>query len=635
MKISTTSKVVAAVVGFGLALSIFAAVGVTSASAQALTASQLIDLLISLNIIPADKAAAAKAAVNSTASVTFTRDLTIGSQGADVSALQNALGVSPATGYFGSITKAAVQKYQASKGIATTGYVGPLTRASLNGSGSVSTGGTTGGTSPVINSGVEGTITATKSSVSNSTVREGDSMKPVLGIKLEAKLSDINVQRVKIDLGTSTTIYTKVFKTVYLTDDSGKILAQADLNSNTVVKDGTQYVLTLGGFSYTVAKDSTKYIWVKADAYSSIKDADQYSRTITLVANGVRGVDGAGIDQYAPGTAFSQSISLDTTLADSATVKLSTNSANFKAADVVASGGSDDDEADMVSLLAFDLKAEKDNVLVTDIVATVAKTGSGAATATKAYLFDGSTQIDSEDINTTTGSVTFDDLDLWVNKDSTKVFTLKVDVRDADATASNISASVASGGITAENSQGSSVSSVSGSASGDTMVVRNAGILATLSGTPTISKTTNEANNISTTSATVTFNVRLEAVGDAILFGTQSASSTFNFVTYENDTASTLLLASSTSFQQPSSGGVVTSGLATGVSFKLNEGSSVVVPVTFTMVNRTTAGVILDLSKNYKVALDSIKWATETAPTTVQTTNFMSGKTEWRSAPVF
>src|SRR6185369_15438365 len=134
MQITKTSKVVAAIVGFGLALSIFAAVGAASVNAQAMTLSQLVDLFISLGIISPDKAAAARAAVTSSVSVSFTRDLTVGSSGADVSALQAAVGVSPATGYFGSITKAAVMAYQTAHGISATGFVGPLTRASLNSS---------------------------------------------------------------------------------------------------------------------------------------------------------------------------------------------------------------------------------------------------------------------------------------------------------------------------------------------------------------------------------------------------------------------------------------------------------------------------------------------------------------------
>ena len=139
-----TSKLVAAVVGLGLTASLLLGVSANVASAQSMTLAQLVNLLVTLQIIPADKAQAALNAVgNSSASTassyTFSSDLTVGSTGADVTALQNALGVSPATGYFGVITKAAVQKYQAANGISATGFVGPITRAKLNASSSMTT----------------------------------------------------------------------------------------------------------------------------------------------------------------------------------------------------------------------------------------------------------------------------------------------------------------------------------------------------------------------------------------------------------------------------------------------------------------------------------------------------------------
>src|SRR4051812_39585312 len=66
---------------------------------------------------------------------TYTRSLTVGSRGADVTALQTMLAdggflsVSP-TGYFGSLTKRALAQWQASVGITpAVGYFGPITRA--------------------------------------------------------------------------------------------------------------------------------------------------------------------------------------------------------------------------------------------------------------------------------------------------------------------------------------------------------------------------------------------------------------------------------------------------------------------------------------------------------------------------
>ncbi len=79
------------------------------------------------------------AAGSAMAADTFTRNLTVGSRGADVTALQTMLGVSPATGYFGNITKAAVIAYQTSHSISpAAGYIGPITRSVLNANGGVS-----------------------------------------------------------------------------------------------------------------------------------------------------------------------------------------------------------------------------------------------------------------------------------------------------------------------------------------------------------------------------------------------------------------------------------------------------------------------------------------------------------------
>src|SRR3989344_2821286 len=68
--------------------------------------------------------------------INFTRNLTIGSRGTDVTELQELLrgqGLLNAepTGYFGTLTKEAVRDFQRTRGISDTGYVGTLTRGAL------------------------------------------------------------------------------------------------------------------------------------------------------------------------------------------------------------------------------------------------------------------------------------------------------------------------------------------------------------------------------------------------------------------------------------------------------------------------------------------------------------------------
>ncbi len=75
---------------------------------------------------------------------TYTRQLDLGMSGADVTALQQFLASDSTTypegvvtGYYGSLTAAAVGRYQAKNGLASVGRVGPATLALLNGGSTV------------------------------------------------------------------------------------------------------------------------------------------------------------------------------------------------------------------------------------------------------------------------------------------------------------------------------------------------------------------------------------------------------------------------------------------------------------------------------------------------------------------
>ncbi|MES2986164.1 MAG: peptidoglycan-binding domain-containing protein [Patescibacteria group bacterium] len=79
------------------------------------------------------------AIVPSIVSAALTRELQLGSRGADVSELQTFLAADTSvypqgliTGYFGSLTAAAVRRFQAKNGISQVGRVGPQTMAAIN-----------------------------------------------------------------------------------------------------------------------------------------------------------------------------------------------------------------------------------------------------------------------------------------------------------------------------------------------------------------------------------------------------------------------------------------------------------------------------------------------------------------------
>lgn len=640
------SKLFAGVVAFTMVASAVA----MPAGAQT-TAELTAQINSLLAMIAQLQAQVAGGSTSTSMSMTFTSNLTVGSKGTEVEALQKwlvskgylTMPAGVAYGYFGPATKAALAKYQAEAGISpASGYFGPITRAKLNamgGSTTTTTGGTTTTTGGSITTvGAEGTLAITQSNSGLvSTAYEGDSMVGILGFDAEAKNSDIAIQRIKIALGNSTTIYNKIYKKLYVTSGSDT-LASVNLDSSTVIKDSGTYYVTISGFNLVVPKGAKKNIMIKADVFSSVDSADQTSYTVTLATDGVRGVDGAGIDQYAGGTSISRSTTIDDTLADSATLKVSLNTSSPKKMDVVASSGSNENELDKLTVLTFDLKAEKDAVTITDAVIGVAKTGAGAANAsTTVYLFEGSTELDNASVSAA-GYANFSDFDYTVAKDTTKTLTVKVDIRDANATLANFVATASSTGMIAENTTGDSLSASekTGTATGYQIGVRNVGPEVTL-----VSKTVVTAgvaqtngNPVSTSTLTATFNVKVKALGADLMFGTAAsgtpmfASSTASFKVYRNGAydGSISAAATSTSFTTPS--GVTTAGLTN--SFTLSEGNEVTIPVTFQIIGRNAAGTALTTGL-YSVGFEGLNY---TANGVASTVNFMAGEADWRTSDI-
>ncbi len=658
------SKLFAGAVGVAMVLSVMPVVA--SAQTTAELTAQINSLLAMIAQLQVQISGGATTGGGS--ATTFTTDLTVGSKGAEVTALQQFLvskgnlvmPVGVAMGYFGPLTKSALASYQASAGISpAVGYFGPITRAKVNSLSVVVPGTTVPGTTVpgttvpagvITTPGAEGTIAATESSAGTvSTVYEGDTQVAILGIKVTSSGSDMAVQRMKFDLDqvtgdSDTKFYNKIYKKLYVTE-GGNVLASIDLNSSTVIKDGSDYFITIAGFNSIVPKGSSKTYLIKADLFDAIDSGDYDNTTtetytIAVAASGVRAVDGAGIDQYSGTTAIAATPTISSTLAESATLTVSLNSSTPKKTDVVCTSGASENECDKLSVLVFDMKAEKDAVTITDMNIAVAKAGTGGATAsTTVYLYEGSTLL----ANATVGSLNtavFSDLDYTVPKDTSKTFTVKVDIRGANGTISNFTASASSTGITDENTKGDSVTD-SGTATGNQVGVLYIGPEFTLvsKSVATDGVPQGAGSNINSTSTlAATFNIKIKAVGAALDFGTSQAtsspfvSSTTAFTIYVNGSsnATNSSAATSTSITFPSTCVV---GTLTN-SCSLAEGSEVTVPVTFSIQGRSNqTGVINSGVGLYSVGVARLNWS---APGYIGTTNttFMSGESDWRTSDV-
>lgn len=623
------AKIAAVTVGFTMALGV-----ATPAGAQTIE-----QLQAQINALLA-QLAAIQGSSQTTGGYTFTRDLTIGATGADVTALQNWL-ISKghaipagATGYFGTQTRAALAAYQAANGISpAAGYFGPITRAKVNVAGGVTTPGTTTPGAGITTPGVEGTLTAevNPTPVNGVKVYEGDSKVGVLGLRLEATLSDVRVERVKVQLPTAAaSFYNRAASRMYVMDGS-TVVGSVDLNSNTVVREGSNYFVTVSGINYVVPKNTTRVLTVALDMYSSINIGSgtgevASSQTLTIPVDGIRGVDGAGINLFAPSSSsFSRTISIEQDQALSANLKISLNANSPKAATIVANDGSDEDEADGVELLRFDVRAEKDQVEITDLKVTVSSSsvsGSGATTTT-VYLYEGSNLIGSDTVGAA-GVVTFSNIDYVIPRDTTRTLSVKVDVASANSTGATFSASVTGNttNFVAENSMGDTIATVTGSASGETMTFRSVGPEIVL-----VSKSLTHQAGVGdngTSTAKATFNFQITAVGGDLYFGPQSASTTFDFQLYKDGSAVAPAAASTTSWTKPSG----TVAYAT-TGFVLSEGQTVTIPVDFVMQGRLTTGAFVDFG-SYTLGVDAIHWSSNSGVTDSSST-FMADLLDWRT----
>lgn len=585
---------------------------------------------------------------------TFSQNLTVGSTGGDVVSLQQYLvgrghlnmptGV--AYGYFGSLTKAAVAAWQMANGVApAAGYWGPLSRAKANSMSTGATGtvpGTTvGGSVGVITTpGVEGSLTVTKaaSPASGTKLYENSSKVAVMGIELEAKTSDIKVERIKLDLdevgvvNSDQDLYRKIADKIYVMDGS-TVLASMDLNTSTVVEDGSDRFITISGFSYVVPKDSKRVLTIALDANSNWDSAfDGDSWTLGVVSDSVRGVDGAGINQYGPTTGFTNSFTTQGELADSATLTVSTNSGTVQDSVVIAADGTSENEKDGVEVLKADFRAEKDAVTITDLVVDITATGSGTATATTAYLYDGSTLIDSASLATGGAGYLFDNIDFVVPKDSTKTLTVKVDIDSAVGTATVFTADIDTADVTSENSNGTSITE-SGSAQGESITVRNAGLEYTLL-SKSVTRIAPAGYAGATSSAQADFVVRIKAVGSAVVIG-DNGSTTFPFA--DNDTLTSFFVYLGGSVVTPavssSTSMTVPSGLTSesSNSWTLGEGNTVDIPLTYVMQSKTSAGVDITAGA-YAFGLERFNYRPVGGNN--QSDTFMSGNSAWRTSTV-
>lgn len=434
------------------------------------------------------------------ASTTFTMDLTLGSTGAEVTALQNWLiskGYSipaGATGYFGAQTQSALASYQAAVGISpAAGYFGPITRAKVNAAGGStgSTGGSTGGNTGGLSGGEASLGTVDGSSGDDDEVEEGASAQ-VAEFEFDVDDADVRLSRVDLEFETTNNGTTEedepwdTFDTITLLTEDGDEIASEDVSDEDewLESDTSPYSFRFTGLDEVFEADETAVIVVEVETQSSVDGADETnSWTIDVANDGIRAIDGEGLDQYTgesnDGVTFDvveegqgEALNVNTSSEDpdSTTLKVK-----------------DDASSEWYTVFVFELESEESDIEIDSIPVdfTVSSGELVSSVINDAKLVIDGEEFDNFDFTTAGdafGSTTFDlDGDLTIGAD--EEVTVEVMVKFAAANGSNydegdtIQASVVGANIDAE---GTDDITPDGNATGETHTLAVDGLVAEL-----------------------------------------------------------------------------------------------------------------------------------------------------------
>ena len=674
-----------AVIAVAVALVFGSVFAVSTAKAHAITATELLDLLIALDIVPADKVKEARAALGnsggSTSSMSgsgcgFTRNLTLGASGADVTCLQDYLTGTGhftfsggSTGFFGPVTQSAVAAWQTTNSVSpAAGYFGMISRSKYQSMMSSRTG--TGATRDdstddsdrrtVSLSGGAGSIDDADfiGGLNNEEVGEDEKDAEVAGLEIEADdNSDLMIVAVELNFdpvsGVGNNDLDDYAKDVsiwldgeeFARVDAGKFEDDDDFNrtvtldAGAVIKAGRtgKLVVALTGISNLDSADKGDKWNV---SFPSVRFEDASGAVITDNGTGDIGEtdDNDRTDENEREFSFE-------TFASAADVDL-----RVRVSDDTPKSGvvnvDDNDDTDNVELLVFTLEAKgKSDVHVRDLPITF--TVAGTAANVKDVINNAVVTIGGEEFSETvteegkTASTTFDDFDYTIKAGKKVTVTVKGDINDTQAgsfvdgdtlvasfTQSNREA------MDAEDESGENLSSSdkSGTATGETLAFYDVGPMVSF---VSASESVTAGQNAGDDSSTFTVKYRIEAFDGTIYVSNAAAATTSTSYASANLDSGVLYritrggtATTSTSnvvdFKDVKGDVVLGTGDDSGVVIEEGEAAEFTLTVQRTNTDVTHAGI-------YQVLLKGIAWNTDgdgSAAANVYTFNLEDYKTD-------
>ncbi len=603
----------------GLAL---AAVMFAGASAHAATTEEL---QAQINALLAQLSALQGGSSSSAGCYAFTQDLTIGSQGADVTALQNYLATGgyfkvAATGYFGPITQSAVAAWQAANGVTpSAGYFGALSRAKYNAVCTpASTGGSTSGSGSSFSGTDEGYLDEFDqlSKYSSEEVGEDEEDVPVLGEEFEAKDADQMIERVIVNIDTPTggDDLEDFISDVSLWLD-GEEIGRMDVEDAGYTRSTDLYSFRFTGLEGIVKEGDVAQLVVAVTGVKNLDSGDQGDGwTVEIPADGIRASSPNGVvDEY--GSAIDETFTLET-FASATGVELKAALSDDNPDAQIVNVDADNDTND-VELLRFTLEAKGSDITINDIPIYLTPTG---ATVTE-ILNSLTLTVDGDEYSETpAATTTFDNLDITIDEGDEVEFVVTGDVNDLQGSfgeGDSINAmlgSVQVDAIDAEDGSGEDLGAadLTGTALGEEMSFYDTGIMVTLVSTDR-SVTVGDSAGDDVGTFEVVFDVEafdgtvyVAAGADTTATTSTSISGAINGNLYrveQGGTATTAGLSVDVSYTDKSGN---PTGDAASENIALDDGEVARVNIT---VSRTNAGT--NMSGLYRMVLGAIGWNTD------------------------
>jgi hypothetical protein len=433
----------------------------------------------------------------------FDVNMTVGSSGPEVSALQSTLVAGgyltmPAgvpMGFFGGLTKAAVAKYQVANGITpAVGFVGPITRAALNNAGGVVVNPGTGALCPngntlasncslapnaqavplcpngmtlasncavapgtgVSANGTDGTLTAAQSSYVSSgiQVKKGET-KNILAETLKASIGPVTVTRAGVHFNARPWL---LFSQVVLKDSTGRVIATKSLSSAadaTEITVGTDYLVTFDGVNYTVTPGINQDLTVAVTVLPATDKIPTAGLTVETAFDTLRTINGIGWTDTIPAGTMAATAGVGNsvfTLTSTGSVadifvRISPNTPATRQVATSLTQVTTDVVLGTFSVKSANNSAQLNTMTVTLASTTLASGTVSAALPTTAFsnvrLFNGSTSYGGT--LTSAGVVTFSNLTIPLSQDVWNDLTVKADV-SASTTATGLTVALSNNG---------------------------------------------------------------------------------------------------------------------------------------------------------------------------------------------